>query len=204
MDRDLIRRATQFHPWDAMAPAALESIAKRGPFRCSAETGCGGSTIVLSHLSQRHTAFAIEGCDQTITNLRHHPDLRTGPVTFVEGETKSTVPSHRFADPLDLLLLDGPHAYPLPQLEFLFLFPQVRAGGWVVIDDLQIPAVHELFRFMNLERSMRLEETVLRTAIFRKVSESLPGPDGWQSQGINQRAVWRYSWRDRLRRLFRG
>jgi hypothetical protein len=66
-DPVLIGRALQFHPWDAMAPAALEALAKRGPFQFSAETGCGGSTIVLSHVSKHHTAFAIEGADRTIT-----------------------------------------------------------------------------------------------------------------------------------------
>jgi hypothetical protein len=69
-DPDLIVRAGGFHPWDAMAPSALSGILKRGPFRCSAETGCGGSTIVLSHASNRHIAFAIEGKDRTITELR--------------------------------------------------------------------------------------------------------------------------------------
>ncbi len=28
-----------------------------------------------------------------------------------------------------------------------YLFPQVGAGGWVVLDDIQIPSVHELFQF---------------------------------------------------------
>lgn len=75
-DPDLIVRAGGFHPWDAMAPAAPSGILKRGPFRCSAETGCGGSTIVLSHASDRHIAFAIEGKDRTITELRRQSDLR--------------------------------------------------------------------------------------------------------------------------------
>jgi hypothetical protein len=65
-DDGLIARALKFHPWDAMAPPALEALAKRGPFQFSAETGCGGSTILFSHLSQHHTAFAIEGTERTI------------------------------------------------------------------------------------------------------------------------------------------
>src|ERR1035438_10854591 len=64
-DTDLVTRASGFHPWDAMTPMALSAILKRGPFRSTAETGCGGSTIVLSHASDRHTAFAIDGKDRT-------------------------------------------------------------------------------------------------------------------------------------------
>jgi len=78
--QELISRAVRFHPWDAMAPAALEALANRGPFECSAETGCGGSTIVLSHLSKHHTAFAIEGPDQTITGLRQNSDFHLDTV----------------------------------------------------------------------------------------------------------------------------
>src|SRR6185437_2459303 len=142
-------RAAEFHPWDAMAPAALHGLVRRGPFAASCETGCGGSTIVLSHLSKRHVAFAIEGENRTITGLRDHPDLRGEAVAFVEGESRVTIPAYSFAGLLDLALLDGPHAYPLPQVEFAYLFPRLRMGGWLVLDDIQIPSVHELFRFLR-------------------------------------------------------
>ena len=87
MNHELVARASRFHPWDAMAPAALSGILDRGPFGCSAETGSGGSTIVLSHASKRHVAFAIEGENRTISELREHSDFRAGNVTFIEGES---------------------------------------------------------------------------------------------------------------------
>jgi Methyltransferase domain len=200
-DPGLIARASSFHPWDAMTPAALAAILERGPFQSSAETGCGGSTIVLSHASDRHIAFAIEGKDRTITELTDHIDLRTESVIFVEGETKDTLPGYHFEKPLDLVLLDGPHAYPLPQLEFAYLFPRVKPNGWLVMDDLQIPSVYELFRFLEKESSVVLEEVILRTAFFRRIGTVDQGPDGWPSQGMNRHTILRYSWRDRLRRL---
>src|SRR5664279_66168 len=119
-DPNLVARACGFHPWDAMAPPSLSGILQRGPFRSSAETGCGGSTIVLSHTSEHHIAFAIQGKDQTIAELRKQSDFRTESVTFVEGESRDTVPIYRFEDQMDLVLLDGPHAYPLPQIEFAY------------------------------------------------------------------------------------
>jgi hypothetical protein len=202
-DQTVRARALEFHPWDAMAPAALAGIERRGPFQFSAETGGGGSTIVLSQISGHHTAFALEGPDQTISELRAHVDLRSDHVVFVEGETRCTLPLHEFADRLDLVLLDGPHAYPLPQLEFVYLFPQMRVGGWIVLDDIQIPSVHELFRFLKLESSVVLEEVIVRTAFFRKLQECEAGPDDWQWQGLNARSVLRYSWRDRIRKIIR-
>jgi precorrin-6B methylase 2 len=200
-DPNLAARASDFHPWDAMAPAALAGILQRGPFRRSVETGCGGSSIVLSQASERHVAFAIEGADGTIGELRKRSDLRTENVTFVEGETKDTLPGYRFEGDLDLVLLDGPHAYPMPQIEFAYLFPRIRLGGWLVLDDIQIPSVYELFHFLERESSVVLEEVVVRTAFFRKTGVVEQGPDGWALQGINRHTVLRYSWRDRLRRL---
>jgi precorrin-6B methylase 2 len=200
-DCDLIVRAAAFHSWDAMAPAALAGIQERGPFQSSAETGCGGSTIVLSHASECHIAFAIEGKDRTVTELRQQSDLRTENVIFVEGETKDTLPAYQFERDVDLVLLDGPHAYPLPQIEFAYLFPRLRMGGWLVVDDIQIPSVYELFHFLEKESSVVLEEVTVRTAFFRRVSAAEDGPDGWTLQGMNRLPILRYSWRDQLRRL---
>jgi len=184
-----------------MAPAALAGLLRRGPFRYSAETGCGGSTIVLSQVSDSHTVFAINGVDRTLDELGKHNDLRRANVLFVEGETKDTLPVHRFEAELDLVLLDGPHAYPLPQIEFAYLFPRIGPGGWLVIDDLQIPSVYELHDFLRKESAVVLEEVIVRTAFFRRVGERRRGPDGWEKQGINRRTILRYSWRDRLRKL---
>jgi len=200
-DSNLVVRASGFHPWDAMAPSALCGIWQRGPFQYSVETGCGGSTIVLSHASEHHTAFAIEGKDRTITELRKQNDLRAQTAIFVEGETKDTLPGYRFGVPLDLILLDGPHAYPLPQIEFAYLFPHLRLGGWLVMDDIQIPSVHELFRFLKNEPSVVLEDVAVRTAFFRRIKAVEARPDGWTLQGMNRRLIWRYSWRDRLSRV---
>jgi precorrin-6B methylase 2 len=206
---DLIARAAAFHPWDAMAPTALSGIAERAcrrPLLATAETGCGGSTIVLSHLSRRHTVFAIEGENHTISELSRHADLERSRVEFVNGLSKETLPAHRFEDALDLVLLDGPHAYPLPQIEYAYLFPHLRTGGWLILDDLQIRSVHELFRFLRQEPGLELEEVVARTAFFRKTGEGAAieaGPDGWWLQGMNRRPVLRYSWRDLLRKAIR-
>src|SRR5690349_19831067 len=150
-----------------MAPAALEASRRRGPFGRSAETGCGGSTLVLSHLSDRHVAFAIEGENHTVSELGRNEDLMTERVVFVEGDSKDTLPGYRFDVELDLVLLDGPHAYPRPQLEFAYIFPQLKVGGWLVLDDIQIPSVYELATFLKHEQGLTLEEVVVRTAFFR-------------------------------------
>ena len=120
---------------------------------------------------------------------------------FVEGETKDTLPGYSLERQWTWCCWTGRHGYPLPQIEFAHLFPCIRPGGWLVVDDIQIPSVHELFGFLKKETSVVLEEVVVRTAFFRRVNVAASGPDGWESQGMNRRTILRYSWRDRLRRL---
>jgi hypothetical protein len=107
--------------------------------------------------------LAIEGKDRTITELRKQSDLRTENVTFVEGETKNILPGYQLEGEVDLVLLDGPHAYPLPRIEFAYLFPRLKLGGWLVVDDIQIPSVYE-FQFLGKESSVVLEDVVVRAA----------------------------------------
>src|SRR5260370_14306627 len=181
-DAGLVRCANGFHPWDAMAPAALAAMLRRGPFESTAETGCGGSTIVLSHASQRRTAF------------------QAGRVTFVEGESKDTLPGYLFEGPLDLVLLDGPNAYPLHKSNsHICSHGSGPAGSWSSTI-FQIPSVHELADFLRKESSVAMEEMVVRTAFFKRVHVLEPRPDRWTAQGMNRRTIWRDSWRDRLRR----
>jgi hypothetical protein len=90
------------------APAALSGLLRRGPFKVSIETGCGGSTIVLSQVSEHHIAFAIEGDHRTITELRKQHGLRQERATFVEGESKQTLPRYEGEGLVDLVLVDGP------------------------------------------------------------------------------------------------
>lgn len=86
-------------------------------------------------------------------------------------------------------------------MELAYLLPRIRPSGWLIVDDIQIPSVYELFQFLRREPAMKLEEVVVRTAFFRLAGAAGHGPDGWSLQGINHRTIWRYSWRDRLRRL---
>lgn len=91
----------------------------------------------------------------------------------------------------------------MPQIEYAYLFPQIKRGGWLVVDDIQIPSVYELFRFLRKQPTVELEEIVVRTAFFRKIGDEVDaGPDGWWLQGINRHPIWRYSWRERIRALF--
>ncbi len=161
----------------------------------TAETGCGKSTLALSHASQRHLVFTrdlapdenpekhsyclVKGCDL----------LKTGVCEFVLGSTQQTLPTYQFDREFDLVLLDGPHGYPFPDLEYYFFYPHIRVGGWLVVDDIQIPNIANMVDILRKDTMFSLDRVVRTTAFFRRTKAPLfpPYGDGWWEQGYNQR-----------------
>jgi hypothetical protein len=136
-------------------------------------------------------------------NVRRSPLLRPDVVTFVEGPTQATLPAYRFTEKLQLVLLDGPHAYPFPDLEYYFLYPHLETGALLILDDIHIPTVHNLFEFLRRDAMFELEEVVEKTAFFTRTGAPVFDPfgDGWQDQNYNARPLLRYVWRERIRKL---
>jgi hypothetical protein len=101
----------------------------------------------------------------------------------------------------DAVLLDGPHAYPFPELEYFFLYPHLDTGALLIVDDIQIRGVHNLFEFLRRDRMFRLDEVVHTTAFFTRTDEPTfsPAADGWWEQEYNRRPLLRYVWRERLK-----
>jgi hypothetical protein len=156
----------------------------------SAETGSGASTLLLSHLSESHTVFAMDAGTGSIRGIEGSPLLRAGVVTFVEGPTQLTLPRHQFQGALQLALIDGPHGYPFPDLEYYYLYPHLETGALLIVDGIHIPTITNLFDFLRAEEMFALEEVVETTAFFRRTSAPLFSPtgDGWWVQAYNTRA----------------
>jgi len=186
--------------------AALETLdllARRGELNHTMETGSGRSTLLLSHLSSHHTVFSIDD-GNSIANVRHSELLNVNAVTFVEGPTQQTLSKYTFDHPLDFALLDGPHAYPFPDLEYYFVYPHLRVGGLLVIDDIHIPTVRNLYRFLCKDAMFEVEAVTRNTAFFRRTSAPTFDPlgDGWVDQNYNKGIQHRHPTIKKLGRVF--
>jgi len=88
----------------------------------SMETGSGKTTLLFSHLSRDHKVFALEMYGETATNsvlgVKVSPLFNKDTVEFIEGPTQRTLPRYEFKHKLQLALIDGPHGYPFPDLEY--------------------------------------------------------------------------------------
>ncbi len=182
---------------------AILRHAVQKPIYHSAETGSGASTLLFSHLSENHTVFALDDNSGSVVNVRRSTLLRENRVTFIEGPTQQTLPRHRFTEKLQLALIDGPHAYPFPDLEYYFLYPHLDTGALLILDDIHIRTVHNLYEFLRRDAMFDLVEVVGATAFFRRTAAPVFNPlgDGWLQQGYNKKLLPRYAWRDRIRNL---
>jgi hypothetical protein len=160
------------------------------PLLHSAETGTGRTTLLLSHASRDHVVFALDdrGCGDSLERVRES-ELLVGETTrFVVGPTQVTLPHHTFSDDLDLVLIDGPHAFPFPCLEYYYFSPHVKAGGSLIVDDIHIPSVRMMFDFLRKDAMWQAQALVGHTAFFTRSRTPAHDPfgDGWWLQGYNR------------------
>lgn len=158
----------------------------------SAETGCGKSTIFLSRIAERHKVFCLDDRGEEASSVDYFmncPATRPERLHLVFGPTQLTLP--RYADhiPYDLVLIDGPHGFPFPELEYYYFYPHLKTDGLLVVDDIHIPTISRLADFLSEDRMFEKVEFIGSTAIFRRTDAPVFDPlgDGWWAQDFNRR-----------------
>ena len=181
---------SDWHGAGLLSMAALDFIAAQAPaegFAHTAETGAGRSTLLLSNVSRDHVVFAKDD-GHSIASVRTSPYFHGDSVSIVEGPTQLTLPGSAFEDPLDFVLIDGPHGFPFPDLEYYYLYPQLRPGGILALDDIHIPTIRNLYRFIRADAMFEPITVVQgRTGFLRRTTAPTFDPlgDGWWLQRFN-------------------
>lgn len=202
---DLAALPDGWHASGSLSRTVLEAFVKhcsRFPIRHSMETGCGKSTLLFSRLSGDHKVFCLEPRVSSKVRIDESPLFESRHVEFILGPTQQTLPVYRFVHPLDAALLDGPHAYPFPDLEYYFTYRHLAPGAVLIVDDIDIPCIANMFRILSKDAMFELAEVVRTTAFFYRTDAPVFDPfgDSWWEQGFNQDKVRM----DRLARRVRG
>jgi predicted O-methyltransferase YrrM len=161
------------------------------------ETGCGKSTILFSNIARRHRSFALDDRAEegsSVDFFEQCPLSRLDRVEFVFGPTQQTLPRFEQHEPYDVILIDGPHGYPFPELEYIFLYPHLKIGGILVLDDVAIPTIGRMADVLAEDEMFELIQVVgNNTALFRRTNAETfdPRGDGWWLQHYNRRRVSR-------------
>lgn len=173
--------------FDQKTAAAIVDLCEGRRIQNSAETGAGKSTLLFSHLSQRHIVFAIDE-GESLSQAMASPLLRRNVIELIDGPTQHTLPTYIFPR-LQLVLIDGPHAYPYPDLEYYYLYPHLDEHALLIVDDIDIPTINNLYRFLLADQMFRALSVVGKTAFFERTAAPLFDPltGWWAKQGYNSR-----------------
>jgi len=162
------------------------------------ETGGGVSTILFARYARRHVVHLLdsEGATARSDFVRRLPGLSSEALQI---STERLEPERdRPAPPptLDIVLIDGARAYPIPDLEFLAATQRLKPGGVLVLDDIDIPTIHRLFEFIAQDAMFYLNDVVEGTAFFaRSEAQSFDADRGaWQQQAFNAQRYPAFDW----------
>lgn len=152
----------------------------------SAETGSGKTTLLFSHLSENHSVFAVDA-GNSMTAVKQSAIFRPDGVEFIEGPTQQTLPRYNFTKKYQVVMIDGPHGYPFPDIEYWHFYPHIETNGILILDDIHIPTIWNIFNFLKEEAMFELIEVVDTTAFFRRTAAPTFDPycDGWWEQKYN-------------------
>ena len=161
----------------------------------TAETGCGRSTILFSNISLHHDVFCIEDRSykdrSSVDYFEQSSMSKPKNVHWHFGPTQQTLPVHQHDVQYDCVLLDGPHGYPFPDLEYCFFYPHIKTGGFLIVDDIHIPSISRMADILQEDAMWQFIALATKTAVFQRTDEAPTPPlgDHWWTQGYNRRRI---------------
>ena len=173
-----------------MNRAVLVAIARHceqlGRIPRSAETGSGRTTLLFCQLSDELVVFTKDS-GNSITAVRASALFFPDHVTFVEGPTPKTLPAYGFEGKFQVVLIDGPHGYPFPDLDTstsTLTCPRGTCSFSTTRESLDHPHACDTDGGAHVD----LIDTVSDTAFLRRTDAPLIDPyeDGWWLQGYNR------------------
>ena len=135
-------------------PSCYRLLAERcPPGTRTLETGSGLSTVLFAALGTVHVCCTAgqEEADRVVAHCRTR-GIPVDGLRFEVGASHHSLPRlEAEGNELDLVLVDGSHAFPIPVVDWFYAGSLLREGGLLVVDDVDLPAVHVLVRFLDAD-----------------------------------------------------
>ncbi len=146
------------------------------------ETGCGYSTVLFASKGARHTVISpIVEEHERIRDWCEANEIDVSNLDFKLARSEELLPVME-PEPLDLVLIDGWHAFPAPIVDWFFTAKRLVVNGYVIVNDTHLKPVRILRDFLGREQGRwELVTRFKRTDIFRKISRD-PFVGEWYTQ----------------------
>ncbi len=148
------------------------------------ETGCGYSTVSFLSRSGAHFVYSpFAGEHKLIRHWCHAQGIPTDHVEFLAQPSQQALP-FRSRGRLDVVLIDGDHAFPAPFIDWYYLADDVAEGGILMVDDTHLTTGRILRDFLIAERTRwKLDRELGKTAVFRRTGKgSIAMGMSWEDQ----------------------
>ncbi len=210
-DQPKFHRLVDIHPklndeltsWAARI-STLESMqALLQPHMRTLETGCGHSTVMFALSGVEHYCITVAAAEtERVLAFCSERGIDTSRIRFLIGDSVRILPKLDESVRLDLVFIDGGHFFPIPCFDWYYAHLHLREGGILVIDDIRIPTVAILYKFLVTDANWERISLIDDTAFFRKVHHRYNLHD-WIEQDFNRSYPdWSFLERpDRLRRV---
>jgi hypothetical protein len=187
--QELLEQAPRFHtnagqPWSwQLATEALEFIdAHVDRDMSTLETGAGVSTVLFAARGAHHTAIAP--APEEFAGIRRfcaQSGVSLDRLTLHAERSEELLPGLALAA-LDVVLIDGSHAFPAPFIDWYYTAAALKVGGHLIVDDVQLWTGHVLKRFLDEEPGWALRHVYIgRSAVFVK-EHAFTGLREWTDQ----------------------
>ena len=136
------------------------------------ETGTGASTIIFAGSDARHVAISPAHEEhERIAAYCGSEGIDVGGVRFIDRPSHLALLSEWQPEPLDVVLIDGAHRFPMPIVDWFYTAPHIKEGGWLLVDDAFLGSVNVLVSFLRSHPSWSLDDVFGgRTACFVKLA----------------------------------
>jgi len=187
----LLRDRPRFHVqgttrWDSL-PDTLRAIGQAvSEGDRTIETGCGASTVIFTGQGAHHTVLSPDAEEHArVRDYLEKIGVDDSRLISEVGVSDRVLPSlcrHRI---FDAAYIDGAHSFPYPAIDWHYITRALKVGGKLIMDDIPIPAVAYVFRFMLSDPSWRLDAILdERAAAFTLVHEP-PAEENYTLQPFN-------------------
>lgn len=148
-----------------------ESISEDGR---TLETGAGISTLIFALRRSTHIAVTPNASEvATIQAYARTNHISLDRVEFIVEPSDLYLPRCVTQD-LDLVLIDGKHAFPWPIIDWFYTADKLKVGGILILDDLQLSSVSILRDFILEDPRWKFIKSFgRRTLAARKIARSV-------------------------------